>query len=139
MSSLKARRAKDHVTRPQSVNDDDDGDGDDDDESESMEYSAQEALQDIEYLKMTVYEKNTANLVEEKLKLTSKYRHNLLGAPGVNVVKQFPYMITHPHLVFNSIHLNFFSHSLNNKALNEIVTDSAGLLIHTYIELYSIH
>lgn len=101
VSILKARRAKDGATRSQNGNDDD---ADDDaDEFGPMEYSPEEASQDIEYLKMTVYGENTANLIEQKLKLTSKYRHNLLGAPGVNVIKQFPYMIAHPHLVLNFI------------------------------------
>lgn len=104
MSSLKARRKKDNVSRPQNVNNGDDADDFEDvDEDESVEYTAEEAVQDVEYLKMTAYEKNTAKLIEEKLKLTAKYRHNLLDEPGVNVVKQFPYMITHPHLVIDFI------------------------------------
>lgn len=104
MSSLKARRKKDNVLRPQNVNNGDDADDFEDvDEDESVEYTAEEAVQDVEYLKMTAYEKNTAKLIEEKLKLTAKYRHNLLDEPGVNVVKQFPYMITHPHLVIDFI------------------------------------
>lgn len=78
-------------------------DVDDDDELDAIEYSAEEAEQDLEYLKMTPYEKNTANLIEEKLKLTSMYRHNMLCGPGVNVVKQFPFMICHPHLVTISV------------------------------------
>lgn len=89
--------------RPQ-IGNEDDGDDGDDDETESMEYSAAQAAQDVEYLKITAYGNSTANLIKEKLKLTSKYRHNLLVEPGVNVVnvvKQFPYMITQPQLVIN--------------------------------------
>lgn len=94
MTLLKSRRTKDKVIRPQNVDD-----IDDDDDEQSVEYTVDEAVQDIEYLKMTPYNKNTANLIEEKLKLTSAYRHNMLSEPGVNVVKQFPYLIAHPHLV----------------------------------------
>lgn len=94
MNLLKARRVKDKAVKPTEV-----GDVDDDDESESLEYTADQAAQDVEYLKMTPYNQNTAKLIEEKLELTSIYRHNMLGEPGVNVVKQFPYMIAHPHLV----------------------------------------
>lgn len=90
---LKARRAKDHVTRPQNVDDTDA------DELDSVEYSPEEAEQDTEYLKMTSYAANTAHLIEEKLKLTAKYRHNKLLESNVNIVKQFPYFIKHPHLV----------------------------------------
>lgn len=110
MNALKARRKKDNIVWSQIA---DGGDADpDDDESESMEYSPDEAAQDIEYLKMTKYDKNTASLIEEKLKLTAVYRHNMLETPGVNVVKQFPYMISHPHLVINFIHsdINFPNH-----------------------------
>lgn len=89
---LKARRVKDKVKPPEV-------DDVDDDESESLEYTADQAAQDVEYLKMTPYNQNTSKLIEEKLQLTSIYRHNMLGEPGVNVVKQFPYMIAHPHLV----------------------------------------
>lgn len=92
---MKTRRAKDKV-KPPEVGDVDDVD---DDDSESLEYSADQAAQDVEYLKMTPYNQNTAKLIEEKLQLTSIYRHNMLGESGVNVVKQFPYMIAHPHLV----------------------------------------
>lgn len=98
MNLLKARRVKDNVVRSQNV----DGVDTDtnDDEVESLEYSPDEAAQDIEYLKMTTYDKNTARLIEEKLKLTAMYRHNMLNKPGVNVVKQFPFMIVHPNLVY---------------------------------------
>lgn len=94
MNLLKARRVKDKAVKPTEV-----GDVDDDDESESLEYTVDQAAQDVEYFKMTPYNQNTAKLIEEKLELTSIYRHNMLGEPGVNVVKQFPYMIAHPHLV----------------------------------------
>lgn len=94
MNLLKARRVKDKAVKPTEV-----GDVDDDDESESLEYTADQAAQDVEYLKMTPYNQNTAKLIEEKLELTSIYRHNMLGEPGVNVVKQFPYMIANPQLV----------------------------------------
>lgn len=100
MNALKARRAKDKIVRPQNVADDDDAD-----ELDTAEYSVDEAAQDVEYLKMTTYDKTTAKLIEEKLKLTSAYRHNLLDRPGVIIVKQFPYMITHPDLVWD-FHLN---------------------------------
>lgn len=99
---LKSRRAKDNVTRPTDDNDAED------DESEPNEYTADEAAQDVEYLKITPYDKNTAVLIEEKLKLTSVYRHNMLAGPGVNVVKLFPYLISNPHLViyFHFVSLN---------------------------------
>lgn len=97
MNALKARRAKDNVMRPQNA----DGVDAEDDELESIEYSVEEAAQDVEYLKMTKYDQNTAAIIEEKLKLTAVYRHNLLDKPGVNIVRNFPYMITHPHLVCN--------------------------------------
>lgn len=100
MTLLKSRRTKDNVTRPQDVDDIDD------DDLQSVEYTADEAAQDVEYLKITPYNKNTANLIEEKLKLTSVYRHNMLNGPGVNVVKQFPYLITHPHLVTKHVIIN---------------------------------
>lgn len=96
MNLLKTRRAKDKVVRPP------DADDVDEDDLEPIEYTADEAAQDIEYLKMTPYNNDTANLIEEKLKLTSMYRHNMLSGPGVNVVKQFPFMICHPHLVIYS-------------------------------------
>lgn len=93
MNLLKTRRAKDKVVRPPDVDDVDD------DDLDTIEYTADEAAQDVEYLKMTPYNQDTANLIEEKLKLTSMYRHNMLSEPGVNVLKQFPFMICHPHLV----------------------------------------
>lgn len=119
MTSLKARRKKDNVSQPQSANNGDDADDlDDVDEDELLEYTAEEAAQDVEYLKMTPYEKNTAKLIQEKLKLTVKYRHNLLGGPGVNVVKQFPYMITHPHLVIDFIFSKIDVHITMNLSNN---------------------
>lgn len=82
----------------------------DDDDSESIEYTADEAAQDVEYLKITPYDQNTANFIKEKLKLTSSYRHNTLSDPGVNIIKQFPFMICQPDLVmyfnFSIFHKN---------------------------------
>lgn len=102
VSLLKSRRTKDNAVRPQNLDDEAD------EETEPMEYSADEAAQDVEYLKMTTYDTNTAEIMEEKIKLTAKYRHNKLSETGVNIVKQFPFFIAHPHLVICLFLFNSF-------------------------------
>lgn len=101
VSLLKSRRTKDNAVRPQNLDDEAD------EETEPMEYSADEAAQDVEYLKMTTYDTNTAEIMEEKIKLTAKYRHNKLSETGVNI-EQFPFFIAHPHLVICLFLFNSF-------------------------------
>lgn len=134
---LKTCRAKDKAVRPL------DADDVDDDDLDPIEYTADEAAQDVEYLKMTPFNKDTANLIEEKLKLTSMYRHNLINGPGVNVVKQFPFMICHPHLViyfgFNLLYRNKLQYFFVQILLDYSFMDSNCTAFTSKWPIYSNH
>lgn len=58
-----------------------------------------QAEQEFEWLKSIKIDRNNIHKVEEKLKLTSAYRKQLMLDPLIDVLEYFPYLFTHPELL----------------------------------------
>lgn len=95
------------------------------------QYSIDEAIQDIEYLKTTKFDSNTAEIIHEKLKLTVSARQKMLKDESANILEHFPYFFTNPELVklFTIfVNVNFCMVFIH---IHITFLDSIGLRIHS--------
>lgn len=66
----------------------------------TMEYTAENAKADIEFLRTLPVNDTNMAIIEEKLMLTLKYRAAICEEHP-NFLERFPYFFTHPALVSN--------------------------------------
>lgn len=74
-------------------------------EPDTAMYSAENAREDVEYMRTALVDPLTMPQIKEKLLLTRKYRTDLCKKPNIDFRTLFPYFFTHPELV--SIHYLF--------------------------------
>lgn len=74
-------------------------------ENEEESYSDEQAKSDVEYMKNNIYDKNTSENFETKLKLTFDYRMKIIKDCKSKVLIEFPFLFCHADLVCNKINL----------------------------------